>query len=85
MSRDPRQRSYWLDSPRNVTRLYYLLLGVSLALILSDLLYHKHTHFAWEGWFGFFGFFGFISFFLLVLAGKQFRKLVMRNEDYYDR
>jgi hypothetical protein len=85
MRHDQDQRKRWLDDPRNVKRLYYALLAASIALILSDLLYPKQTHFAWEGWFGFFGIFGFVSFFFLVLAGKQFRRLVMRDEDYYDR
>ena len=31
------------------------------------------------------GLFGFIAFIFIVFAGKALRKLVMRDEDYYDR
>ncbi len=74
-----------LDNPRFVTWLLGALLIVCVALVLSDALYRKDTHFAWEGWFGFFGLFGFVTFFLLVLAGKHLRRLLTRDEDYYDR
>ena len=38
-----------------------------------------------EGWFAFYGWYGFISCFFLVIAARGLRKLVMRDEDYYDR
>jgi hypothetical protein len=81
----PQRKRHWLDDPRNVTLLVRVLTGVCLLLVLADLLYTKHGHFAWERLFGFHGLFGFTSFFLLVLAGKHLRKLLMRDEDYYDR
>jgi len=76
---------HWLDSPKNVDRIWYWLLGLCVLLLLTDALYHKHTHFWFENWFGFYGLYGFVVFFLVVLAGKQLRKLLMRGEDYYDR
>ena len=79
------KKRYWLDDPRNVTLLVRILTGVCLLLVLADLFYPKHGHFGWERLFGFHGFFGFASFFLLVLTGKPLRKLLMRDEDYYDR
>jgi len=77
-------KRYWLDQPRNVTRLVYGLTLACVLLALADVLYHKHVHFSWEGWFGFYAFFGFLAFFFLVLAGKHLRKILMRKEDYYD-
>lgn len=74
----------WLDEPRNVTRIVWTLVAVCVGLVLFDLLYHKHVHFGFEGWFGFYGFFGFAAFFLIVLAGKHLRKILMRDEGYYD-
>ena len=41
-------------------------------------------HFWWEEWFNFYGFYGFIGCVFLVLMAKELRKLVMRDEDYYD-
>ncbi len=84
MNRDPKRR-YWLDDPRNVNLIVRILATVCVLLVLLDLVIDKHPHFSFEGWFGFFGFFGFLAFFLLVLAGKQLRRVLMRDEDYYDR
>lgn len=81
---EPRDDRRWLDEPRNVTRLVRALVIVCLGLLAVDLFYHKHGHFAWEEWFGTYAFFGFLAFFFIVLAGKQLRKVLMRDEDYYD-
>jgi hypothetical protein len=77
-------RKHWLDEPRNVTRLVWTLASVCVALVIGDLAYHKHVHFGFEAWFGFYGFFGFAAFFFIVIAGKHLRKILMRDEDYYD-
>lgn len=74
----------WLDEPRNVTRLVWTLTAVCVGLVVADLFYEKYTHFGWEEWFGIYGFFGFAAFFFIVLAGKQLRRVLMRDEDYYD-
>jgi hypothetical protein len=79
------EKRYWLDQPRNVDRLYYGLIVVCVLLVLSDLVYHKHPHFAWEDWFGFNAFLGFAAFFLIVLSGRPLRRILARDEDYYDR
>ena len=81
----PDEKTYWLDDKRNVRKIFWTLVVVCAALFFSDAFYHKHVHYAFEGWFGFFGLFGFGLSFLLVLTSKELRKLVMRDEDYYDR
>lgn len=81
-SREPPGR---LEDPRTVTMLVRGLAAVCVALVLGDLLYHKHAHFGFEEWFGVYGFFGFAAFFFIVLAGKWLRKILMRPEDYYER
>lgn len=75
---------YWLDNPRNVNRLVYGLVLICTLLVLADFFYHKHTHFEFEGWFGFFAWFGFVGCVGLVLLAKEMRRLVKRDEDYYD-
>ncbi len=77
-------RKYWLDDPRNVGRLFWLLAIVCGLLILIDLFLHRHTHFGWESLPGMYGIIGFAAFFGIVLAGKQLRKILKRDEDYYD-
>lgn len=82
---NPRKdKKYWLDKPGNVNRLVYTLYAVCAVLVLVDFLYHKHVNFSFESWFGFFSWFGFIACVALVLVAKKMRKLVKRDEDYYD-
>jgi len=79
------EKSYWIDNMQNVYKIFWALVTVCALLVLTDLFIHRHTDFSFQEWFGFFGFFGFILSFLLVLTSKQLRKIVMRDEDYYDR
>ena len=85
MNHKPTQRRYWLDNPRNVNRIVWALAAICVLLVGAELFYEHHAHYAWENWFGFHAWFGFVTFFGLVLLGKQFRKLVKRDEDYYER
>ena len=78
------EKKYWLDDPRNVKKIVYTLYAVCTLLVGADSFYHKHTHFYFENWFGIFGWFGFTACVGLVLAAKVMRKLLKREEDYYD-
>ncbi len=80
---DDRRR--WLDDPAHVTLLYRVLFAVCILLFVADFLYHKHSHFSFEDWPGFHAGYGFVVFVFIVFAGKWLRKIVMRDEDYYDR
>jgi hypothetical protein len=77
-------KRYWLDQPGNVDRLVRGLVLICGLLLLADFFYHKEVHFAFEGWFGFFGWFGFSVCVALVLLAKEMRRVVKRDEDYYD-
>jgi len=83
-NKDRNDKVYWLDQPRNVDRLVYALALICGLLMLADFFYHKHIHFAFEGWFGFFAWFGFVGCVALVLLAKEMRRVVKRDEDYYD-
>lgn len=83
MTPDPRK--YWLDQPANVTKLYRGLWAVGIALVLLDLVIHRHAEAGFDAWFGFYGLYGFVACVALVLAAKLLRRAVMRPEDYYDR
>ena len=74
----------WLDDPANVTKLVRALFVVCGALVVAGFLVHIHGHFDFETWPAFYGVFGFVTFFGMVLAGKHLRRLLMRDEDYYD-
>ncbi len=78
------ERAYWLDQPENVNLLIKILIVVAVGVTLADFGYHKHGHFGFQEWFAFDAVFGFIAYVGLVNTAKLFRKLVMRDEDYYE-
>ena len=77
-------RKYWLDNPKNVDKVYWSVIVVSVLLFFADALYDKHPEFSIEKVFGFYGIYGFVACVGLVLAAKGLRLLLMRGENYYD-
>jgi len=77
-------KKYWLDQPKNVNKIVYLLYVVCAALLIVEFFYHKHGHFAFEQWFGFYAWFGFIAYISIVMSAKLLRKFIKRKENYYD-
>jgi hypothetical protein len=63
----------------------FLLDIVDLVLPLLGLHELRHAETPWEGLPGFYAIYGFVACVLLVLAAKEMRKVLMRDEDYYDR
>ena len=87
MSEHTRQdeKKYWLDEPKNVDLIVYAVYVFCIVLLFGvDFFYDKHPHFAFESWHGFYGWFGLIGSVSLVLVSKLMRKVLMRDEDYYD-
>lgn len=72
------------DKPENVKRLLFLFFVALAVLLFIDLFLDKHAEFEWEGVPGFFAAYGFISYVLLIFVSKLLRKLIKRDEDYYD-
>ena len=78
------EKKYYLDQAANVNfilRIFYVLCGL---LVVVDIFYHRHVVHAWEALFGFYALYGFIACVALVLIATQLRKLLMRDENYYD-
>lgn len=80
-----REKSYWLDRPENVTRLYRSVWAVGIALVLLEFFMHRHEEFSFAGWWAFYALFGFFACVALVLTAKALRRVLKRDEDYYDR
>jgi hypothetical protein len=79
-------KRYWLDDPRNVTKLYRTVWAIGAGLVLAELVVRRHEELAFAGWLAFYAAFGFIACVALVLAAKEIlRRLVKRPEDYYER
>jgi Na+/melibiose symporter-like transporter len=81
----PESKTYWLDSSKNVTTLFRGLCIVCVMLISIDLFLHRHEEFGFATLFGFYSLYGFVACVVLVLVAKQLRRVLMRDEDYYDR
>jgi hypothetical protein len=72
------------DKPRNVKRFlggFYVSL---LILLVIDFFIHKHADFTYEGIPEFYAAYGFVSCVLLIFIAKGLRRLIKRDEDYYD-
>ena len=78
-------KKYWLDKPRNVKTLLINLYVVCAILLLTDVFYHKQANISQEESFGFYGIYGFVACVILVLVAKEMRRLLGREEDYYER
>lgn len=74
---------YWLDDRRNVDRIYHGLIVACGLVAAADLFVDGHVHYEFEGWFAAYGIYGFVACVGLVLAAKELRKFVKRDEDYY--
>jgi hypothetical protein len=88
MARTPQdrgERRWWLDDPRNVTKIVWTLVVVCALLLTADVFYHKHGHFAIEQLFGFYAVFGFVAYVGLIFLAKGLRTILKRPEDYYQR
>ncbi len=83
MSAD-KQKTYLFDNPRNVRRVVLGLVGACVILVGLDLVLHRHISHPWETMFGFYAVYGFVACVVLVLLAKEMRKVLIRNEDYYD-
>ncbi len=78
------EKRYWLDEPRNVTKIVWALVVICVGLFFADGFYEKHPEVAIEYLFGFYAVFGFTVYVGLVLIAKWLRTFLMRPEDYYE-
>ncbi len=91
----PNEAEHFFDKPKNVRRVLRILFAACAAIFLLDfvdvglryvgLAELRHAERSWEGWPGFYAIYGFVACVALVLIAKQMRRIVMRDEDYYDR
>ena len=82
------EKRYRLDDPKFVDKLFWGLVGVCALLAVVDVAFYflhlRHAHWSWEAIPAFYGIFGFVAFWCIVIAGKHLRKVLMRDEGYYD-
>ncbi len=78
------QTTRWLDEARHIDKLYYALMVLCAVLLIADFAVHRYAYFDVEGLRGFYAIFGFIACAFIVGAGRLWRRIVQREEDYYD-
>ena len=77
-------KTYWLDRPKNVRRIYLGLWLFGVAWVVPDLFLRRHEDVEFAAWLGFYALFGFVACVALVLTAKALRRILMRPDDYYD-
>ena len=79
------EKTHFFDRPGNVRLVLRLLVAICAVLVVLDFVYHRHVMHPWEAVWAFYAVYGFVACVILVLVAKEMRKVVMRDEDYYDR
>jgi hypothetical protein len=75
---------WWLDRPSSISLIIKVLVLACVISVLADFFYHKHGDYHFQEWFAFDAVFGFLAYVGLITAAKGLRRLLMRDEDYYD-
>jgi len=79
------EKRHMFDDEKNVRRVLKALVVVCILAAGADFIYHRHVVHPFESVWGFYAIYGFVACVILVLLAKEMRKLLMRDEDYYDR
>ncbi|ADE38702.1 hypothetical protein [Candidatus Puniceispirillum marinum] len=82
MSKSPSKTQ--LDLARLGSRFTRFLLVIAVILIALEFVVHRHGETLIEDSFMFPAIYGFIAFIFIVEVGKILRRLIMRDESYYD-
>ena len=73
-----------MDTREFGNRVFWVVAALCGLAVGADLFYAKHGVYPIEDWIGFHGLYGFVSCVALVLTAKAMRRIVKRDEDYYD-
>jgi len=73
----------WTEAKGIGATLFWVMAGLSLVLVLADLVYHRHEEIHFASSIGFYGLWGVLSFSFVVLMGWPLGRLLRRDEDYY--
>ncbi|MAL79495.1 MAG: hypothetical protein CMN55_10355 [Sneathiella sp.] len=90
MSKTDEEKTYWLDNPAHIDRLYKGVMIVASILLIPALydlfmaFYDKHAEFGLENIEHYYGFYGAIGYVLFIFIAMGLRNLLMRDENYYD-
>jgi len=74
----------WADKPENRRLVRITLYVACVLLVAADFLVHRHVEMPAEKFPAFYALYGFVALVTVVMAAKGLRRLVKRDESYYD-
>ncbi len=78
------ESEWWLDRPASISLIIRVLMAACAIVVFADFFYHKHADYSFQEWIAFDAVFGFVAYVGLVTTAKGIRRILMRDEDYYD-
>lgn len=74
----------FFDKPRNVDIILKVFYVICALLVIFDFVVHRHIYVSFEEIPAFYAIYGFVACVVLVVLAKLMRKVLMRDETYYD-
>ncbi len=74
----------FFDRPSNIQWILRIFYGICAFLVVIDFFIHRHIETAAEKLPAFYAIYGFVACVVLVLIANQMRKLLIRDEHYYE-
>lgn len=84
MSKEQEKPDFF-DKQENIDKIIKVFYVVCALLVLADFIVHRHIYHEWENIPAFYAIYGFVGCVVLVLIAKAMRKVLMKEEDYYDK
>lgn len=75
----------FFDKPENISKILKVFYAICILLVVADFIVHRHIYHDWENIPAFYAVYGFVGCVVLVLIAKAMRKVLMKEEDYYDK
>ena len=75
----------FFDKPENISKMLKVFYGLCVLLVVADFIVHRHIYHSWENMPAFYAVYGFVGCVALVIVAKAMRKVLMKEEDYYDK
>lgn len=75
----------FFDKKENIAKIIKVFYVICALLVVVDFIVHRHIYHEWENIPAFYAIYGFIGCVVLVLIAKLMRKVLMKEEDYYDK
>ena len=75
----------WFEKQENIDKILKAFYVICAILVITDFIVHRHIYHSWENIPAFYAIYGFVGCVVLVLIAKAMRKVLMKEEDYYDK